>query len=99
MTITTPTLQRDHRAAFHAWLATPGGKAIYDAIERIALDHGEHNLKFGIALCVEIVRWQRRFEKVGSFKINNAHRAYIARKLLADHPHLTPYLRTAPVKW
>ena len=54
---------------------------------------------FGIGALTERVRWECSCSTVGDeYKIPNNHRAYIARKLIEDHPELDPLIVTKKVK-
>lgn len=63
---------------------------------KFALELGQLRRPFGIALIAERVRWEMFVERRAGeeFKINNSYRAYVARQLIADHPHLGKLLET-----
>ena len=66
--------------------------------ERLALQAAERGCRFGIGLLTERIRWEFAVERgVDGFKINNNHRAYIARELLRRHPRLRGFLETRKV--
>lgn len=48
---------------------------------------------FGIGLLAERVRWEGLFKSTGDFKVNNNHRAYVARRLVQDYPALEPFMQ------
>lgn len=80
------------RIAAQEWMDThPHAMALF---ERFALDAAKRGRKFGIALLTERIRWEYRIERNegDTYKIANAHRAYIARELINRHPFLTDYM-------
>ena len=48
--------------------------------------------RFGIGELVEEVRWHMKAQGVDDFKVNNTHRAYLARRLVAEYPQCEPYI-------
>lgn len=69
---------------------------VYALFERFALEAAAKRRPFGIGLLAERVRWEAIVVGGASedgYKVNNNHRAYLARKLLADHPQLEGLLR------
>ena len=112
--IHTHEQERDHRAAHpvparllkHAdaaarWMRD-NPKAM-KMLEDYAMHAWASGAQIGIALLVERVRWvhvvERRDEE--GYKINNNHRAYIARELMRRRPQLrdTFETRRAGVEW
>lgn len=78
----------DHAAAADAWIqANPN---VMHRLEQFALAAKETGrTKLGIGLLIERVRWYESVEKRDAlFKINNNHRAYIARHLMKHSPRL-----------
>lgn len=67
-------------------------------MESIALECADRYVRFGIGLVAEMVRWPRKQDASspssasGEFKIPNAVRAYVARRLLAKYPQLRTQL-------
>lgn len=64
-----------------------------------ALELAKLKRPFGIALIAERVRWKMFVERRANeeFAINNSYRAYVARQLITDHPHLQNFLETRVV--
>jgi hypothetical protein len=92
----------DHATDAARWIAEhPDGMALF---ERFALAMAARKRRFGINLLRERVRWEAAFawsQADDAFKVNNNHSPYIARALIARHPHLADYIdtratRTAP---
>ncbi len=73
----------------------------YRLFERFALEAASAQTSFGIGALTERVRWEARItmRRTDGFKINNNHRAYIARKLLQDHPRLKGLITLRETKW
>lgn len=44
--------------------------------------------KYGIGALWEIMRWEFAMRKAGEFKLNNNHRAFYARHIMAAEPDL-----------
>jgi hypothetical protein len=82
-----------HAAAAREWIdANPEAFAMF---ERFALELAAKGRRFGIALVTERVRWEVAFNyDKTDWKINNSHRAYIARELIARHPKLADLIET-----
>lgn len=82
----------DLRSAAEQWIAT--NPQVYALFERFALEMHARGRKFGVGLLTERVRWECAITTASDdgFKINNNHRAYIGRKLVADHPQLQSFL-------
>lgn len=49
---------------------------------------------FGIGELCEQVRWHMRAEGVGDWKLNNNHRAALARRLIEEYPPCKQYIKT-----
>lgn len=83
---------------FEAWLATPDGQRVYrEVVERARTLHGRGWQHFGIAAIWEAIRydWHVRVGPDGEgWKVNNNHRAFMARKVMADHPDLEGFFET-----
>jgi hypothetical protein len=91
-------IRNDLEEAYRAWLIH--NPNIFPLFERFAREAYERGRKFSISLLTERIRWEARmtWEKdQGGFKINNNYRAYIARDLLARHPHYSEFLETRKV--
>jgi hypothetical protein len=82
-----------HDAAAQAWIdANP---AVFAIFERFALELAAEGRRFGIGLLTERVRWEVAFVyRRHDWKINNSHRAYIARALIRRHPQLAELVET-----
>lgn len=50
--------------------------------------------RFGIGSLMEHVRWHMFAEGRTGFKCNNNHRAALARRIIAEHPEVRPYIKT-----
>lgn len=48
--------------------------------------------RFGIGELCEQVRWHMKAVGVDDFKINNSYRAYLARRLVKEHPQCADYI-------
>ena len=86
-------LEDDHREAAAVWIDdNPRGWVLF---ERFALEAAGTGSPFGIGLIAERVRWETFLASRDrdGFKINNNHRAYLARALVAIHPELDGLLR------
>ena len=90
--------EQDLRAAADTWIeANPD---IYEMFVRFANQMAGRGHPFSIGLLAERVRWECRFQfDRTDFKINNNHRAYIARRLVEEHPHLKERLRFRAVRY
>jgi hypothetical protein len=88
----------DHAAAAQQWIdANPQVMAIF---ERMALDRVQQHVRFGIGALTERVRWEIavQINRGGEdWRINNNHRAYIARWLIARHPEIAGFIETRHV--
>lgn len=75
------------------WIAE--NPQVYRLFERFALEAAAQGRPFGAKLLAERVRWEcvvvGRSDDL--YKLNNNHTAYVARRLVADHPELGPLLR------
>ena len=54
----------------------------------------EQGKRFGIGELCEQVRWHMHADGVDDFKVNNTHRAALARRLIAEYPPCKPYIET-----
>lgn len=75
---------------------------VYALFERFALQMLERGRSFGISLLTERVRWEVVMTwdpDDRGFKINNNHRAYIARRLIQDHPRLEALVQCRKTFW
>ena len=88
------------RAAYRQWRDTAAGQAVYAACYRQALTRRQQHRRFGIGALVEVVRWEMPgIERADDgFKINNNHRAYLARELCAAIPGLAELIETRIVR-
>lgn len=63
------------------------------ALANQAYDRGRK--KIGIGMLFEVMRWNHLISTSGDkFKLNNNHRAYYARLIMEDHPHLAGIFET-----
>ena len=67
----------------------------YAYFEKFSLQMANAGRQFGIGLVAERVRWECYLKTTDEdgYKINNNYRAYIARKLVSDHPEIRPFLQ------
>lgn len=85
-----------HEAAAREWIdANPKAFALF---ERFALEAASKGRRFGIGFLAERVRWECWIGQYTDFKINNNHRAYIARELVHRHPELKDLIEFRAVK-
>jgi hypothetical protein len=94
-------MSTDHAARAADWMRD--NPRAMKMLEDYAMHAWASGARIGIALLVERVRWvhvvERRDEE--GYKINNNHRAYIARELMRRRPVLvnTFETRRAGVEW
>ena len=84
---------RNLRRRAERWIAE--NPQIYAMFVRFALDLAAKRQSFGIGLLAERVRWECKIQarSDAEYRVNNNHRAYIARRLVQDHPELESLLR------
>lgn len=85
--------QEDHRERAEAWIAEHPD--VYALFERFAGEMALRGRKFGVKALAERVRWECEWIKKddeADWKINNNHVAYIARRLVQDHPQLKDFV-------
>jgi hypothetical protein len=85
------------RRQYHAWRQTPAGQTVYALCRKYALEKLSRRQSFGIAQLVERVRWDTpvAIEKdEAGFRVNNNHRAHLARELLDEIPALADLIET-----
>jgi len=89
---------RDYRAKAEAWIAKH--PEVYALFERFALQAAAKGRRFGVKLLAERVRWECFFQRDAedTFKINNSLVAFIARRLVRDHPKLEKYIEFRKVR-
>ena len=88
---------RNPREAAEEWIeSNPHVVALF---ERFALELAGRNRRFGINLIRERVRWECAFAYEDDFKVCNTHSPYIARHLIAKHPHLAAFVETRATKY
>lgn len=78
----------NHEAAANEWMDRhPEAMALF---RRFSLSMLERGRRTGIGALTERVRWEFKLaeDERSTFKINNNHRAYIARRLIAEDPRL-----------
>lgn len=95
-----PPPKKDLRLEAERWIAE--NPTIYKLFCSFARDALNRRRKFGIGALTERVRWEvnihwKKDER--GFRINNNHRAYIARKLLEDMPDLEGLLEVRKTYW
>lgn len=83
---------------FDAWLATDDGQQVYDEVVRRAFDLWNRGWEhFGIKAIWEAIRfdWSVRLgPSDDGFKVNNNYTAFMARRVMADHPELEGFFET-----
>lgn len=75
---------------------------VYALFEKFALAMAGRGKRFGIGQLTERVRWEvaMQWDKDDrGFRINNNHRAYIARQLIEDHPSLEGLIECRRTYW
>jgi len=85
------------RRQYQAWRQTPAGETTYALCRRFALEKLARRQRFGVAQLVERVRWDVpvAIEKdEAGFRLNNDHRAYLARELIEEIPALADLTET-----
>lgn len=89
--------QIGHRRAAEAWIVRhPDAMILFMGF---ALDAVRAGRRFGIGALTERVRWETMVAWDGEpFKINNNHRAYIARELIRRRPEIAEYVETRKVQ-
>lgn len=95
-----PPPKRDLRLVAERWIDE--NPAVYAIFEEFALQAARRGRRFGIGALTERVRWEVAMtwaEDERGFKINNNHRAYIARRLILDHPELADYIECRETFW
>lgn len=86
------------RSAAEEWIQK--NPAVYKLFVYYALQMAEKRRRFGVALLAERVRWECHFVfNEGEYKINNNHKAYIARRLVEEHPHLKEFISFRTVRY
>jgi hypothetical protein len=82
------------KQAAHEWMdANPEAMAFFRSYAKELL---ARRRRFGIALLAERVRWEMHFatHSEDGYRINNNHKAYIARVLIAEMPGLKALIKT-----
>jgi hypothetical protein len=85
---------RDLKAEFEAFHAD--NPHVFTMLADIALDaRSRRKTRWGIAALFERLRWISEFETSGDlYKLNNNHRAFYARLLMATYPELDKFFET-----
>jgi hypothetical protein len=86
-------------AAYRAWRETH--EEVFGLYRRFAKEAMSHGKPFSISLLTERIRWEIRStwrKDVEGFKINNSHRAYIARDLIDELPELAGWIALRGVR-
>ena len=69
---------------------------IWELLVKFSMEAKESGLKtFSISLLIERIRWELQVVSKfhDAYKINNNHRAFYARKLMAEYPELNGFFR------
>lgn len=91
--------RNDYEEGYRRWLETH--EKVFRLFEVYALEMMQRKRRFGIAALLERVRWEVRmtWEKdEDGYKINNNHKPYIARDLIAKHPGLDELIETRSIR-
>lgn len=90
---------KDLRAEAAAWIER--NPAVIEVFLRMARQKAARGKMFGIGQLTEVVRWECDDpSKYGDdYKINNNHRAYIARHLIALDPSIERYITFRETRW
>ena len=69
---------------------------VYALFERFAMQMHARGRRFGVKALAERVRWECAVTSVSDdgYKIANNHTAYVARRLIRDHPELASLIQT-----
>jgi hypothetical protein len=79
------------RRQYLAWRATKSGEVVFGLCRKYALEKLARGQRFGIGALCERVRWdfpQRLEPDDAGYRLNNNHRAFIARDLVRETPGL-----------
>lgn len=90
---------RDLSAEAADWIRThPLTAALFLKFARELASRGR---RFGIGMITERIRYEGLFEgwKPEDYKVNNNHRAYIARWIIAQDPAIEKYIEFRETKW
>jgi len=85
------------RREYQVWRRTTAGETTYALCRRFALEKLARRQRFGVAQLVERVRWDVPVaiaKDEAGFRLNNNHRAYIARELTDEVPALADLIET-----
>ena len=87
------------RTKAEKWLTA--NPKVYPLFERFALEAFERGKPFGAKLLAERVRWECLISSRddAGYKVNNNYTAYVARKLVEDHPKLGNVMRFRQTKY
>lgn len=83
---------------YRTWLETHA--SVFALFERFALQMLSSKRRFSVYALTERVRWEIRTTwapDADGFKINNNHRPYIARDLIAKYPALDALIETRTI--
>lgn len=95
-----PSPKVNLRDAAEKWIE--GNPSGYRLFVKFAMQMLGRRRNFGIGQLTERVRWEVALtweRDPRGFKINNNHRAYIARKLVEDYPRLEPFIQFRKTFW
>jgi hypothetical protein len=89
----------DLRRAARRWIK--GHPRAMKLFLKFARDMVFQRRMFGIGLLTERVRWQYKIEgkRANDYKINNNHRAYIARWLIEKDKKIEPFIEFREVRY
>ena len=89
---------KDLREEAGRWIAQNPGAMFH--FREFARQKIIRHQRFGIAAITERVRWEMSLSTTSDdgFKINNNHRAYIARRLVEEMPEVADLIRVRPVR-
>lgn len=72
---------------------------VMELFRHFAQQMAERDMRFGIGALAERVRWECAVRTSGdTFKVNNNHRAYIARRLIEEDERLEKLLHVRATK-
>ena len=85
------------REEFEKWHRENPG--VYRLFEKFALTMSAMGKPFGAKFLAERVRWECYISARDDYAVNNNLTAYIARRLVQDHPELWQFLRFRRTKY
>lgn len=88
---------KDLRVATAQWIKRY--PLVSELFLRYCRQMAEKRRRFGISLITERVRWEIHLTTGEEYKLNNNHRAYIARWVIAKDPSIEPWLVFRKVRY